>query len=193
MLSASQKGISAPPGLSLLWVSNRALSVHENVKESSYYTSWNRWLPVMNAYESGQPSYFATPPVQLIYALNKSLSSMIDHPSFTLLNRFEKHKEVNEYVRNYLKSTLNLKLLVKDERYQSNSMLTILYPDGIAASTLLPKILSKGVVVAGGLHKECKDKYFRVGTMGESVVNSKRNDIQVVLSAIEKSIKECLP
>ncbi len=27
---------------------------------ASYYISWKRWLPIMQAYEAGKPAYFAT-------------------------------------------------------------------------------------------------------------------------------------
>ena len=78
VLSASQKGLGAPPGLSVLVVSQRALGVFgerkkRGVREGSYYASWGKWLPIMRAYEEGRPAYFATPPVNLIYAFRASL------------------------------------------------------------------------------------------------------------------------
>lgn len=38
----------------------------------------------------------------------------------------------------------------------------IKFPPGIKAPDLLPKLLAKGVVMAGGLHKDVKDTYFRI-------------------------------
>lgn len=79
VLSASQKGLGAPPGLSVLLASQRALGVWEarrarGVREGSYYAGWSRWLPIMHAYEEGKAAYFATPPVNLVYALHASLA-----------------------------------------------------------------------------------------------------------------------
>lgn len=79
VLSASQKGLGAPPGLSVLLASQRALGVWEErrtrgVREGSYYAGWSKWLPVMRAYEEGRAAYFATPPVNLVYALHASLA-----------------------------------------------------------------------------------------------------------------------
>lgn len=37
------------------------------------------------------------------------------------------------------------------------------FPPGISASDILPRLAQRGVVVAGGLHAEIRDKYFRIG------------------------------
>ena len=47
VLSASQKGLGAPPGLSILVASQRAIGVWEamvkrGVKSSSFYSSWQK-------------------------------------------------------------------------------------------------------------------------------------------------------
>jgi alanine-glyoxylate transaminase/serine-glyoxylate transaminase/serine-pyruvate transaminase len=86
VLTASQKGLGAPPGLSILVASQRAIGVFEDrkrrgVREGSYYASWGKWLPIMKAYEEGRPAYFATPPVNLIYAFRASLDSITAHDS----------------------------------------------------------------------------------------------------------------
>lgn len=43
-------------------MTNHCVQVLENRKTpvSSYFASWKRWLPIMNAYEKGAPMYFAT-------------------------------------------------------------------------------------------------------------------------------------
>jgi len=79
VLTASQKAIGVPPGLALLVVSLKAMTVWEQRKTlvSNYYCDWQNWLPVMKAYEEGKPSYFGTPPVNLIFALEKSLEIIV--------------------------------------------------------------------------------------------------------------------
>lgn len=51
-----------PPGLSVVMASERALQALKARKTPvpSYYINWNRWLPIMRAYEEGKPMYFAT-------------------------------------------------------------------------------------------------------------------------------------
>lgn len=42
-------------------------------------------------------------------------------------------------------------------------MTAVYYPDGLVASDVLPKLVKDEIVVAAGLHKNIKDKYFRIG------------------------------
>ena len=62
VISATQKGIGAPPGLSVVMASARAIKTYESRKTPvpGYYISWKNWLPIMRAYEEGRPAYFAT-------------------------------------------------------------------------------------------------------------------------------------
>lgn len=65
IIGASQKGLSTPAGLSVTVISQAALKRVAERKSlvSSYFASYKRWLPIMQAYEAGSPAYFATPPV----------------------------------------------------------------------------------------------------------------------------------
>lgn len=62
VISATQKGLGVPPGLSVVMASDRAIKVTNarSTPVSSYYINWQRWQPIMQAYEAGQPKYFAT-------------------------------------------------------------------------------------------------------------------------------------
>jgi alanine-glyoxylate transaminase/serine-glyoxylate transaminase/serine-pyruvate transaminase len=53
----------------------------------------------------------------------------------------------------------------------------------------LPALLKKGVVFAGGLHREIATKYIRVGHMGVSV--TKRGDVDKAIQALEEGLYEC--
>ena len=62
VISATQKGIGAPPGLSVVLASKRAIETFEkrSTPIPGYYISWKKWLPIMKAYEEGRAAYFAT-------------------------------------------------------------------------------------------------------------------------------------
>jgi len=47
----------------------------------------------------------------------------------------------------------------------AHTMSAIYYPEG-AGKELLGEIRERGVVVAGGLHPQIRERYFRVGHMG---------------------------
>ena len=197
-----------------------------------------RWLPIMKAYEGGNPAYFATPPVNLIYAYNASLSLITAKRAASegnlppevvvpLEKRFDLHKAASAKVRKAV-AELGLKTvpLAEDEAangmtavslpvvqpHSINLMATqqIYYPEGLGAADIIPRLSQRGVVVAGGLHTEIKgkddflsktlrvtdcvptssDKYFRIGHMGLSVVDTERADVDRVVASLKEVVAE---
>ncbi|KIM44876.1 hypothetical protein M413DRAFT_442847 [Hebeloma cylindrosporum] len=203
VLTASQKGLGAPPGLSILLASPRAVGVWEKrkskgVREGSYYASWSKWLPIMKAYESGSAAYFATPPVNLIYAFHASLSLITAKPSASpdpetplpsVNERFALHRTASQRIKSAAKG-LGLKQLPLQDAVAANGMTALYFPEGVTAGDLLPRLGAKDVVVAGGLLGSIKEKYFRIGHMGVSVVDSRRGDVEKIISALGDSLRE---
>merc|ERR1712013_767568 len=138
-MTASQKAFGCPPGLCMIGASARAMSYMEKGRQNpirSWYGNLMRWRPIMASYLARKPSYFSTPNVNLIVALNESERQIVD--------------------------------------------------EGVEA--LLTSIKEKGVILAGGLHKEIKATYFRVGHMGKSVrVGS--TDLLRTVEAIEYGLE----
>ncbi|KAI0350681.1 PLP-dependent transferase [Trametes cingulata] len=190
VLTASQKGLGTPPGLSILLASQKAMKVFEGRKSpvTSYYASWKKWLPIMRAYESGTAAYFATPPVNLIYAFHASLTQLTKRAP-SLSERFRLHREASARVKKAAEE-LGLRQLPLDPKYAANGMTALYFPDGLVASDLLPRLVKRDVVVAAGLHKDNKEKYFRIGHMGVSVVDPQRGDIDKVIAALKESLAE---
>jgi alanine-glyoxylate transaminase/serine-glyoxylate transaminase/serine-pyruvate transaminase len=122
----------------------------------------------MQNYEAKKASYFATPSPQLIHALHTALTQILSKP---LSERFEVHKETSRKIKKAV-SDLGLKQLASDPADQANGMTAIYLPENVKAPELLPNLLKKGVIFAGGLHKEIATKYIRFGHMGVSVVSS---------------------
>lgn len=114
---------------------------------------------VMTAYESRKPAYFATPAVQLIYALHTSLKQITALP---IEQRVNKHREVASNFRQTLKS-LGLKTVAQSDDVAANGMTAVWLPEGVELPQLVPALAGKGVQIAGGLHKDCATKYFRIG------------------------------
>lgn len=192
VISASQKGLGAPPGLSIVAVSQAALKVSATRKTpvTSYYASWKRWLPIMNAYESGKPMYFATPPVNLIRAYHTSLKQ-ITRAAPSLADRFRLHKEASQRVKDAV-AELGLKQVPTDPYYAANGMSAVYLPDGLGVADLVPRLAQRDVVITGGLHKDYKDKYFRIGHMGVTAVNPERGDLDKLIAALKDSVREAI-
>ena len=53
----------------------------------------------MKAYEQGTGAYFATPPVNLIYAFNASLTTITKSPEVSLEERFKLHHEASRRIK----------------------------------------------------------------------------------------------
>ena len=77
----------------------------------------------MRAYEAGQPMYFATPPVNLVYALNASLTSITKSPP-SLAERFALYKEQSSRFRKAVQD-LGLRQVAKLEGQQANGMTAV--------------------------------------------------------------------
>ncbi|KAG6869471.1 hypothetical protein C0995_002873, partial [Termitomyces sp. Mi166 len=115
----------------------------------------------MKAYEAGNPAYFATPPVNLIQSYLASLKQMTKTgPS--LEERFRLHREASKRVKDAA-AELGLKQIALDPAFAANGMTTLYFPDGLGALNIIPRFTQRGVVIAGRLLAEIKDKYFRIG------------------------------
>jgi alanine-glyoxylate transaminase / serine-glyoxylate transaminase / serine-pyruvate transaminase len=188
VLTASQKAIGCPPGLSIMMVSEKAMNVFKSRKSppGSYYASFKNWQPIMQNYEAKKPSYFATPPTQLIHALHTALTQLLSQP---ISQRFEQHKKVSAKVKAAV-AELGLKQLASDPADQASAMTAIYLPEGLTPPEILPSLMKKGVVFAGGLHKEIATKYIRIGHMGVSVMDEGRGDIDKAIAALKGSLAD---
>ncbi|TMW61352.1 hypothetical protein Poli38472_012543 [Pythium oligandrum] len=186
VLTGSQKCVGVPAGLSLMVVRPRALQAFEKSTSTvKYYVNWKHWLPVMKAYEARQPSYFATPAVNHLFALNEGLTILLENGGIE--QRFREHKLVANGIKDAIKA-LGLSF-VTDATSGAHTLTCVRYPAGVGAADFLPKVYKRGVSLAGGLHKKIKTEYFRIGHMGPS---TRRLDHALkTIEAIEEALIEC--
>ncbi len=155
IFTGSQKAIAVPPGLVMLAFSERAIAKRKSIeKVRTYYGDILRWMPVME----DPHRYFATPAVNMVYALNKSLNDIF---SFGLESYFEKHTTLAKKVRNAM-SVMGFELVSKTP---APTLSVFKYSQGISDSEFRSRLYGKGVVVAGAL-AELQGKAFRMGHMG---------------------------
>ncbi|KAL4888435.1 pyridoxal phosphate-dependent transferase [Aspergillus ambiguus] len=188
VLTASQKAIGCPPGLSILMASGRALDTFKSRKTppASYYASLGNWLPIMQNYENFKPSYFATPPTQLVHALHTTLSQITAKP---MADRYAVHRQASDKVKAAV-AELGLQQLAANPENQAHAMTAIWLPEGLAPPDVLPGLLKRGVIFAAGLHKEVATKYIRFGHMGVSVTGAGRKDIDNAIAALKEALAE---
>lgn len=140
----------------------------------------------MQNYEAKKPSYFATPAPQLIHALDTALKQILSRP---LEQRFADHKAASQKIKKAI-SDFGLKQLATKPENQANGMTAIYLPDGFTPPDVLPNLMKKGVIFAGGLHKEIATKYIRFGHMGVSVTDPERPDITKAIESLKESLTE---
>lgn len=140
----------------------------------------------MQNYEAKKPSYFATPSPQLVRALHTTLTQIT---SKSLDSRFAATREASQKVKKAVEE-LGLKQLASKPENQANSMTAIYLPEGLTPPEILPKLMERGVVFAGGLHKEIAAKYIRFGHMGVSVTDPKRDEIDRAIKALKEGLAE---
>jgi alanine-glyoxylate transaminase/serine-glyoxylate transaminase/serine-pyruvate transaminase len=180
-LTASQKAVGVPPGLALLTVSQRALAAWRARRSPvrSVYADFAEWLPIMEAYEAGKPAYFATPPVNLVAALDVSLGQILAEG---LEARFSRHRRMARAFRAAWRA-LGLRLLPTTEAAAANTLSAVYYPEGVDAA-LVGRVRGEGVIMAGGLHPELKARYFRVGHMNRVGPG----DVLTAVGAVERAL-----
>jgi aspartate aminotransferase-like enzyme len=176
-VSGSQKCLGVPPGLGLIAISGKVLEFLERRKKpvGSWYGSFKNWLPVMR----DSTKYFATPAVNMVYALNEALKIVIEEG---LENRFRRHHVLAEAFRAAVEA-LNLKLVAERES-AADTVSAIYYPENVEDNQFRNEMKKRGITVASTLGP-LKGKGFRVGHMG----NVNQNDIFATITAIETTLK----
>jgi len=182
-LTTSQKALAVPPGIALVMARPRALEAFQTRTRpvASYYCDWSLWLPVMQAYQERKPSYFATPPTNLIVALHESVGQILKEG---MSARWARHRMLGSAMRAAL-HTLGLRLVPARPELVADTLTTAYYPDGID-DKWIAAVGRHGVAIAGSLHPEIKGRYFRVGHMG--IVG--HAEIRRTVAAIEAALKD---
>lgn len=161
VLTGSQKAIGVPPGLAVVAFNKTALAAREKMKGvPAYYCDIYNWLPIMN-----DPSkYFATPPVNLIYAYDEGMKLVLEEG---LKSRYKRHEAFGKAVRAAL-AVYGMKALAEED-VAASTLSCILYPEGMDDAAFRNALAQKGLIVAGAL-AHLAGKAFRIGHMGNATV-----------------------
>lgn len=114
----------------------------------------------MQSYESRKPAYFATPAVQLVYALHASLRQILS--ASPMDQRFAAHFEASRAFKRQVRG-LGLRQIPESDDAAANGMTTLYVPQGVVVGQLIGEMAKRGVQVAGGLHTEIAQLYIRIG------------------------------
>jgi alanine-glyoxylate transaminase / serine-glyoxylate transaminase / serine-pyruvate transaminase len=156
--AGSQKALAAPPGAVLIAVSKEFFAQLEARKDRArtYYANLLRWKGVMD----DPRTYFATPAVQLMQALNQALKEVDEEG---LEKRWNRHRSNAKIIRDGIEST-NSKLVV-EQGYRADTVTGIWTDPGAAPAIQKSLRDDHKIDVARGLG-ENNAKMLRVGHFG---------------------------
>ena len=159
VLTGSQKAIGVPPGLAIVAFNQSALAARKQLDRiPAYYSDIYNWIPIMN----DPQKYFATPPVNLIYAYDEGMRLVLEEG---MENRYTRHAAYGKAVRAALQ-VYGMKALA-EENAAAATLSCILYPEGLDDGAFRAALAKKGLIVAGAL-AHLAGKAFRIGHMGNT-------------------------
>lgn len=175
LFTASQKAFGVSPGLLMLWASKKAMERRKAIGTiPEYYCDFNKWLPIML-----DPSkYFATPAVNLVWALKESIRIIKEEG---VEARYQRHLKNAQAMQKALEE-LGFVLLAEAGN-RAVTLSNIIYPEGVDDLEFRKTLMNEGIIVAGGLGPYA-GKMFRIGHMG----NIDINDEVAVLGVIERTL-----
>jgi len=173
--SCTQKALAAPPGMSPVAISDRAL---ERVAARKTPVPFTFDLDLLRKYWIERPiTYHHTAPILHIYALHEALRGVLDEG---LENRFERHADAGGYLQEQLRSR-GLELLA-DPDYQLAQLTAVCVPEGVDGKDVQGRVLKEhDVEIGGGLGPDAPP-IWRLGLMGH---NARRDAADQVLAALD--------
>lgn len=177
VLTGSQKAIGVPPGIAVVAFNQTALDARKKMKSvPAYYTDINNWIPIMH----NPQKYFATPPVNLIYAYNHGMKLVLEEG---MEERYKRHEQFSNGIRSGL-SEYGMEALTNKD-VAATTLTCVNYPEGVEDSKFRAKLAEKNVIVAGSL-AHLAGKAFRIGHMG----NTTREMLSEAVRLIGETLNE---
>jgi alanine-glyoxylate transaminase/serine-glyoxylate transaminase/serine-pyruvate transaminase len=178
--SCSQKGLSCPPGLSPITLSQRAMEKLRARTEAgrSFYFD----LKLLDDYYEGSHRYHHTAPISMFYALREALAVIAEEG---LDHRWERHR------RNHLAlvaglEALGLRMHIADPAKRLWVLNTPRVPEGIDDAKVRKRLLGDhGIEILGGFGP-LAGKVFRIGLMGAS---STEENVLRLLAALDAALR----
>ena len=182
--SGTQKCLSAPPGLSPVTFSERAL---ERVRSrETPVQSWFMDVSLVAAYWDPETAggtkraYHHTAPVNMVYALHEALGRLLDEG---LEAAWDRHRTAHEALAAGVEA-LGLDFLVPAEE-RLPQLNAVLVPDGVDEAAVRAHLLERhGIEIGAGLGAFA-GRVWRIGLMGEG---ARPGPVLRVLAALEEAL-----
>ena len=159
-VGGSQKGLMLPVGFSFTAASDKAMAAHAQARLPKHYFHWTRML------ERKHRSFIGTVPITLFYGLKESLRLIEEEGLDNVLAR---HARLGEAVRRCVRhwaGNAGPQLYGLSPERLSDSVTSILMPEGHDAEALRRRVATMNVALGGGLGR-LQGQVFRIGHLGD--------------------------
>ena len=177
VVSGSQKGWMAPPGLAFVYMSARAWAAYERSTMPKFYFDAGKTRDSLAKLQNPW-----TPALSVYYAMDAAFELM---RAEGLESIFTRHEAAGQYVRGRVKD-LGLKLVPVDEKYASNTVTAVYWPEGVDAKAMSKRAREEFGVVLGGGQGKLDGKIFRVGHLGWF----NQDDLTQALDVVERLLQD---
>ncbi|SHK47816.1 pyridoxal-phosphate-dependent aminotransferase family protein [Paramaledivibacter caminithermalis] len=171
-ITSTQKCLGLPPGLAICSISEKALNAAKEVPNRGYYFDL---LNLYNYIQKKDHQYPSTPSLPHMFALDYQLDKILEEG---IENRFNRHKEMAEYVRAWANKHFKM---FAEEKYASNTLTTVKNTKGISVSDLNKELGKRGFMISNG-YGDLKEKTFRIAHMADTTLE----EIKELLAIIEE-------
>ncbi|MGG5820544.1 pyridoxal-phosphate-dependent aminotransferase family protein [Falsiroseomonas sp. HW251] len=159
-VGGSQKGLMLPVGFSFTAVSEKGLAAHAKSRLPKHYFGWTTML------QRRHRSFIGTVPIALFYGLQEALRLIEEEGLDDVIARHARLAEaVRRCVRHWSGNNGPQLFCLSPERV-SDSVTSILVPEGFDAEKLRRRVATMNVALGGGLGR-LGGKVFRIGHLGD--------------------------
>lgn len=177
LVTASQKGLMAPPGLSLVVLSEAAWQAVDDARSPKFYIQFRDIQKNLNGKRAETPG---TTPMSLVASVDEALAMILAEGKESC---YARHELVAAGIRAGLEA-MGLTLFPEGVAKRSPALTAFTISPEVSAALRAELRASFGIVVAGGLGKAYKDTVIRVGHMGHVYAK----DALTIIAAIEASL-----
>lgn len=157
-VTASQKGLAAPPGVSPISINERTKKYMQSNPSPILYLNLNRYF----RYYTEHTETPFTPALPLYYAFDEALNIILEEG---MTKRIDRHRKCADAFYSGL-SALGLTPFA-DENARSNVVIALNYLKGMDDKKFRSLLSDKFKVLVAGGFGSLKGKVFRIGSMGE--------------------------
>lgn len=180
VITASQKGLMSPTGLSMVVLSEKAWQAADMAKLPKFYINFR---DIQKNLHNQKPETPGSTPVSLVTGLAEALTMLCEEGKE---NAYARHEVIAQAIRAGVEA-LGLELFPAGITNRSSALTAFHVPDSITSSKLRSIIKERfGLITAAGLGNAYKERVVRIGHMG----NVYPKDSLLIIAALEASLDE---